>query len=80
MSSDAEMAIYGEAAVYLRKPERERIEAQNRQFDAKTACFVVDSKQLYVKGNIQRRDGDKVTVKTAAGQVSADPFLPDVEI
>ncbi|NXF27387.1 MYH4 protein, partial [Rhodinocichla rosea] len=63
MSSDAEMAIFGEAAPYLRKPEKERIEAQNRPFDAKTACFVVDDKQMYVKGTIQSKEGDKVTVK-----------------
>lgn len=70
MSTDAEMAIFGEAAIYLRKPERERIEAQNRPFDAKTACYVIDPKDLYVKGNIQKREGTKVTVKNAAGQVS----------
>ncbi|KAF1507271.1 Myosin-4, partial [Eudyptula minor] len=63
MSSDAEMAIFGEAAPYLRKPEKERIEAQNRPFDAKAACFVVDEKQMYVKGTIQSREGGKVTVK-----------------
>ncbi|NWH60298.1 MYH13 protein, partial [Geococcyx californianus] len=63
MSSDAEMAIFGEAAPYLRKPEKERIEAQNRPFDAKAACFVVDEKQMYVKATIQSRDGGKVTVK-----------------
>ncbi|KAJ7407281.1 hypothetical protein WISP_127611 [Willisornis vidua] len=64
MSSDAEMAIFGEAAPYLRKSEKERIEAQNRPFDAKAACFVVDDKQMYVKGTIQSREGGKVTVKT----------------
>ncbi|NXX69051.1 MYH13 protein, partial [Spizella passerina] len=64
MSSDAEMAIFGEAAPYLRKPEKERIEAQNRPFDAKTACFVVDDKQMYVKGTIQSKEGDKVTTVT----------------
>uniref|UniRef100_A0A8C3K1L3 Myosin heavy chain n=1 Tax=Calidris pygmaea TaxID=425635 RepID=A0A8C3K1L3_9CHAR len=64
MSSDAEMAIFGEAAPYLRKSEKERIEAQNRPFDAKAACFVVDEKQMYVKGSIQSREGGKVTVKT----------------
>lgn len=70
MSTDAEMAIFGEAAVYLRKPERERIAAQNIPFDAKTACYVTDSKELYLKGNIQKRDGGKVTVKITGGQVS----------
>ncbi len=69
MSSDAEMAQYGPAAIYLRKPEKERIEAQNRPFDAKTACFVPDAKELYIKGIIQNRDGCKATVQTEAGEV-----------
>lgn len=69
MSSDAEMAVFGEAAPYLRRPERERIEAQNRPFDAKTAVFVVDPKELFVKGTLQSKDGGKATVKTNAGQV-----------
>ncbi|XP_011828574.1 PREDICTED: myosin-13 [Mandrillus leucophaeus] len=64
MSSDAEMAIFGEAAPYLRKPEKERIEAQNRPFDSKKACFVADDKEMYVKGMIQSRENDKVIVKT----------------
>ncbi|VTJ58321.1 Hypothetical predicted protein [Marmota monax] len=64
MSSDAEMAIFGEAAPYLRKPEKERIEAQNRPFDSKKACFAVDDKEMYVKGMIQSRENDQVIVKT----------------
>ncbi|XP_071384729.1 myosin heavy chain, fast skeletal muscle-like [Centroberyx affinis] len=68
MSSDAEMAQYGPAAVYLRKPEKERIEAQNRPFDAKTACFVPDAKDLYIKGVIQKKEGGQATVKTEAGE------------
>ncbi|KAM3874219.1 myosin heavy chain, fast skeletal muscle-like [Diretmus argenteus] len=63
MSTDAEMAAYGKAAIYLRKPERERIEAQSRPFDAKNACFVVDAKELYLKATIIKRDGGKITVK-----------------
>ncbi|RXN38782.1 myosin heavy [Labeo rohita] len=62
MSTDAEMAVYGKAAIYLRKPEKERIEAQNKPFDAKSACYVVDDKELYVKGTIKSKDGGKVTV------------------
>lgn len=76
MSSDAEMAIFGEAAPYLRKPEKERIEAQNRPFDAKTACFVVDDKQMYVKGTIQGKEGDKVTVKKYDDTVSDTIVTP----
>ena len=69
MSSDAEMAVFGEAAPYLRRPERERIEAQNRPFDAKTAVFAGDPKELFVKGTVQSRNGGKATVRTEAGQV-----------
>uniref|UniRef100_A0A3B4ZC13 Myosin heavy chain, fast skeletal muscle-like n=1 Tax=Stegastes partitus TaxID=144197 RepID=A0A3B4ZC13_9TELE len=69
MSSDADMAVFGEAAPYLRRPERDRIEAQNRPFDAKTAVFVADPKELFVKGSLQNKDGGKATVKTQSGQV-----------
>ncbi|NWR80146.1 MYH2 protein, partial [Centropus unirufus] len=68
MSSDAEMAIFGEAAPYLRKSEKERIEAQNKPFDAKTSVFVVHAKESFVKGTIQSRESGKVTVKTEAGE------------
>ncbi|KAJ3606032.1 hypothetical protein NHX12_028075 [Muraenolepis orangiensis] len=63
MSTDAEMAAYGKAAIYLRKPERERIEAQTKPFDAKAACYVVDEKDLYLKATIVKRDTDRLTVK-----------------
>ena len=76
MSSDAEMAVFGEAAPYLRKPEKERIEAQNRPFDSKKACFAVDYKELYVKGMIQSREDDKVIVKTVDDRVSVDLRCP----
>ena len=68
MSTDAEMAYYGKAAIYLRKPEKERIEAQNAPFDAKSACYVTDDKELYLKGTILKKDGDKVTVKVLTTQ------------
>uniref|UniRef100_A0A3P8W581 Myosin motor domain-containing protein n=1 Tax=Cynoglossus semilaevis TaxID=244447 RepID=A0A3P8W581_CYNSE len=63
MSTDAEMAVYGKASIYLRKPEKERIEAQNKPFDAKTAYYVVDAKELYLKSQILKKDAGKVTVK-----------------
>jgi len=63
MSTDAEMAIYGKAAIYLRKPEKERIEAQSKPFDAKSACYVADEKELYLKATIKSKDGGKVTVE-----------------
>ncbi|KAI1884263.1 hypothetical protein AGOR_G00224640 [Albula goreensis] len=64
MSTDAEMEIFGPAAQFLRKSEKERLEAQSRPFDARTACYVVDDKELYVKGVIQSKDGGKATVLT----------------
>uniref|UniRef100_A0A2K5ES55 Myosin heavy chain 8 n=1 Tax=Aotus nancymaae TaxID=37293 RepID=A0A2K5ES55_AOTNA len=66
-SSDAEMAVFGEAAPYLRKSEKERIEAQNKPFDAKTSVFVAEPKESYVKSTIQTKEGGKVTVKTEGG-------------
>ncbi|KAM7035671.1 myosin heavy chain, skeletal muscle, adult-like isoform 1-T1 [Acridotheres tristis] len=68
MSSDAEMAIFGEAAPYLRKSEKERIEAQNKPFDAKTSVFVVHAKESFVKGTVTSRESGKVTVKTEGGE------------
>ncbi|NXE71223.1 MYH1B protein, partial [Calcarius ornatus] len=69
MSTDAEMAIFGEAAPYLRKSEKERIEAQNKPFDAKSSVFVVHAKESYVKSTIQSREPGKITVKTEGGEV-----------
>ncbi|XP_042549022.1 myosin-2 isoform X3 [Dipodomys spectabilis] len=79
MSSDSEMAVFGEAAPYLRKSEKERIEAQNRPFDAKTSVFVAEPKESFVKGTIQSRESGKVTVKTEAGAtltVKEDQIFP----
>ncbi|NXI42782.1 MYSS protein, partial [Galbula dea] len=66
---DAEMAAFGEAAPYLRKSEKERIEAQNKPFDAKSSVFVVHPKESFVKGTVQSRESGKVTVKTEGGEV-----------
>uniref|UniRef100_A0A8U7NTW1 Uncharacterized protein n=1 Tax=Corvus moneduloides TaxID=1196302 RepID=A0A8U7NTW1_CORMO len=67
-SPDAELAVFGEAAPYLRKSEKERIEAQNKPFDAKTSVFVAHPKESFVKGRIESRESGKVTVKTEAGE------------
>uniref|UniRef100_A0A8C5AJG3 Uncharacterized protein n=1 Tax=Gadus morhua TaxID=8049 RepID=A0A8C5AJG3_GADMO len=78
MSTDAEMAIYGAAAIYLRKPERERISAQSSPFDAKTAAYVTDVKELYLKCTITKREGGKVTVTvlTTKEVVKEDDVYP----
>ncbi|KAL9833758.1 myosin heavy chain, skeletal muscle, adult-like isoform 2-T2 [Geothlypis trichas] len=68
MSTDAEMAVFGEAAPYLRKSEKERIAAQNKPFDAKTSVFVVHAKESFVKGTITSKESGKVTVKTEGGE------------
>ncbi|XP_075439385.1 myosin-13-like, partial [Ascaphus truei] len=64
---DAEMAHFGEAAPYLRKSDKERLEAQNKPFDARNSCFVHDDKELYIKGLITAREGGKITVDTERG-------------
>lgn len=76
MSTDAEMEQYGPAAIYLRKPEKERIEAQNTPFDAKSAYFVVDTEDMYVKAKLVKREGGKATVETLISKkVSEGPCL-----
>lgn len=67
---DAEMAVFGMAASYLRKSDKERMEASTRPFDIKKECFVPDSVEEFVKATIISRDGDKVTVETQNGKVS----------
>ncbi|XP_053737824.1 myosin-6-like [Synchiropus splendidus] len=67
--SDAVMAEFGKAAPFLRKSEKERLEAQTRPFDIKSQCFVVDDKEEYVKGQIQGRNGGSVEVKKEDGTV-----------
>ncbi|XP_076000044.1 myosin heavy chain, fast skeletal muscle [Genypterus blacodes] len=68
MSTDAEMAAYGKASVYLRKGEKERIEAQTAPFDAKTAFFVVEPDEMYLKGKLVKKEGGKATVETFSGK------------
>uniref|UniRef100_A0A3B5PVE5 Myosin heavy chain 7 n=1 Tax=Xiphophorus maculatus TaxID=8083 RepID=A0A3B5PVE5_XIPMA len=59
---------FGAAAPYLRKSDRERLEAQTRPFDMKKECFVPDPDEEYVKASIVSRDSDKVTAQTAKGK------------
>ncbi|XP_019327861.1 PREDICTED: myosin heavy chain, skeletal muscle, adult-like [Aptenodytes forsteri] len=78
-SADSEMAVFGEAAPYLRKSEKERIEAQNKPFDAKTSVFAAHPKESFVKGTIQSKESGKVTVKTESGEtltVKDDQVFP----
>ncbi|XP_062335312.1 myosin-7-like [Osmerus eperlanus] len=65
---DALMAEFGAAAPFLRKSDKERLEAQTRPFDMKKNCFVPDPEVEYVKALISSRDGDKVTVETEYGK------------
>ncbi|KAL9833437.1 myosin-3-like [Geothlypis trichas] len=71
MSRDAGMEIFGEAAPYLRKSEKERIEAQNQPFDAKTHCFVADPEVEYTRGRIKAAQDGKITVETEDGRTVA---------
>ncbi|XP_061588845.1 myosin-7 [Cololabis saira] len=65
---DAAMSEFGVAAPYLRKSDKERLEAQTRIFDMKKECFVPDAEEEYVKASITSRDGDKVTADTERGK------------
>ncbi|XP_035769160.1 myosin-6-like [Neolamprologus brichardi] len=65
---DAAMKEFGAAAPYLRKSDKERLEAQTRPFDMKKECFVPDPAIEYVKATITSRDGDKVTADTEFGK------------
>ncbi|XP_062261366.1 myosin-7-like [Platichthys flesus] len=65
---DAVMAEFGLAASYLRKSDKERLEAQTRIFDMKKECFVPDAEVEYVKASVTSRDGDKVTAQTEFGK------------
>lgn len=69
------MECFGPAAIFLRKPERERIESQNKPFDAKTAYFVSEPSEMYLKGVLQSKEGGKATVKTLCGKVSKPDSL-----
>lgn len=66
---DTEMSVYGAAAPYLRKSDKERMEASTRLFDIKKECFVPDPVEEFVKATVVSRDGDKVTVDTQNGKV-----------
>lgn len=66
---DAAMKEFGPAAPYLRKSDRERLEAQTRPFDMKKECFVPDPDVEYVKASIISREGDKVNVMTEMNKV-----------
>ncbi|XP_051543510.1 myosin-7-like isoform X2 [Myxocyprinus asiaticus] len=65
---DMVMAEFGPAAPFLRKSDKERLEAQTRPFDMKKECFVPDPEVEFVKASITSRDGDKVTVNTEFGK------------
>uniref|UniRef100_A0A8C9H7B7 Myosin-6 n=1 Tax=Piliocolobus tephrosceles TaxID=591936 RepID=A0A8C9H7B7_9PRIM len=65
---DSEMAAFGAAAPYLRKSEKERLEAQTRPFDLKKDVFVPDDKEEFVKAKILSREGGKVTAETENGK------------
>ncbi|XP_046879893.1 myosin-7-like [Hypomesus transpacificus] len=67
---DALMAEFGTAGPFLRKSDKERLEAQTRPFDMKKNCFVPDPEVEYVRALISSRDGDKVTVETEYGKTT----------
>ncbi|NWS73000.1 MYH3 protein, partial [Crotophaga sulcirostris] len=71
VTRDTGMEAFGEAAPYLRKSEKERIEAENQPFDAKTYCFVADPELEYTKGKIKAAQDGKIIVETEDGRTVA---------
>ncbi|XP_067333849.1 myosin-4-like isoform X2 [Channa argus] len=80
MSTDGEMAIFGPAAQFLRKSEKERMEAQSRPFDSKTACFISDEREIYVKAEIQDKADGRVTVNTIDDKVGETLTVRDDQV
>lgn len=74
MHADSEMECFGPAALYLRKPEKERVEAQNLPFDAKTAYYVVEPTEVYVPGKLVKKEGGKAIVEIKGGKVCRHLF------
>uniref|UniRef100_A0A452J062 Uncharacterized protein n=1 Tax=Gopherus agassizii TaxID=38772 RepID=A0A452J062_9SAUR len=60
--------VQGGSAPYLRKSDKERLEAQTRIFDLRSDCFVSDEQEEFVKGKIVSRDGERLTVETENGK------------
>ncbi|KAM4623646.1 myosin-7-like [Polymixia lowei] len=65
---DAEMSVFGIASSYLRKSDKERMEASTRPFDMKSECFVPDTVEEFVKASITSREGETATVNTQHGK------------
>ncbi|KAH0626169.1 hypothetical protein JD844_000984 [Phrynosoma platyrhinos] len=77
---DAHMAEFGAAAPYLRKSDKERLEAQTRAFDLRTECFVPDEKEEFVKGKVMSREGGMtVTVKEVDVHQQNPPKFDKIE-
>uniref|UniRef100_A0A665X350 Myosin-7 n=1 Tax=Echeneis naucrates TaxID=173247 RepID=A0A665X350_ECHNA len=77
---DAAMKEFGPAAPFLRKSDKERLEAQTRPFDMKKECFVPDPEVEYVKASITSRDGDKVTADTEFGKVDKTVTVKECDV
>uniref|UniRef100_S4RBY6 Myosin-7 n=1 Tax=Petromyzon marinus TaxID=7757 RepID=S4RBY6_PETMA len=64
----ADLSEFGEAAPFLRKSDKERLEAQTRPFDMKKNVYVNHPKCEFIKALVQSVDGGKYTVETAEGE------------
>ncbi|XP_032833287.1 myosin-7-like [Petromyzon marinus] len=64
----AELSEFGEAAPFLRKSDKERLEAQTRPFDMKKNVYVTHPKCEFVKALVQSVEGGKYTVETEEGE------------
>uniref|UniRef100_UPI00358FD88F myosin-6-like n=1 Tax=Myxine glutinosa TaxID=7769 RepID=UPI00358FD88F len=62
-----DMSLFGEAAPFLRKSEREKMLSQTIAFDGKKRCWIPDEKESYVEVEVIETAGGKVTVQTKDG-------------
>ena len=76
---DAELSAFGAAAPFLRKSDKERLEAQTKIFDMKKECFIPDPVEEFVKASVTSREGNTVTVDTANGKVSVEGQIRNLD-
>ncbi len=58
-----------ESLKYLLVPKEEKIRTQAQPFDSKKNFFVVDKEEGFLPAEIQKEDGDNVTLSTRNGKV-----------
>jgi hypothetical protein len=58
-----------ESLKYLQISPAEKIRLQALPFDGKKQCWVPDTKDAFVSGDIEKMSGEEAVVKTSKGEV-----------